>query len=1039
MRMKLALSIAVMLSAAAFSAPSAIEFNRDVRPILSDKCFGCHGPDATAKGIPLRLDREQTAKADLGGRRAIVEGDPASSELVRRVTAERKALRMPPVTSGHALSDAEIGTLQQWIAEGARWQQHWSFLPPRRPELPAVRNSSWVGNPIDRFVLARLEREGITPSAEADRETLIRRVSLDLTGLPPTPDEIDRFLKDSSPKAYEKLVDRLLASPRFGERMSIRWLDGARYADTNGYQYDGERVMWRWRDWVIDAFNRNQPFDQFALEQIAGDMLPSATTAQKIATGFNRNHRANTEDGIIPEEYAVEYVVDRVETTSAVFLGLTLGCARCHNHKYDPVTQKEFYQVFAYFNNIPELGRAMKYGNSPPLIAAPTKQQQTELAALEAKIHTAEAALSRVYSPAAQTGWERSLATAPPVYWSPAPMRDASFALDGDLPAHRGKPVVKAGRIGNAVALDGESWLEIPAAGQFDIDERFSLTGWFRSECEKDCTILSRMTDSPRGKGYGIHWSEGKLLVTMTSNWADDAIRFTSELSFEPGRWYHLALTYTGSRMAEGFTLFVDGKPLKVQVLMDTLYRPFRNAGRAFSEPFRIGAGNGQGQRFRGLIDDVHIYGRVLDTAEIESLALGMPLNEIAARPESGRTAAEQRELRWYFLDHAAPEKTRAAWRELTTLRQEKEKLERAFPTVMIMSESPAPKETHLLVRGQYDKKGERVEPGIPAIFPPLPQGAPNNRLGFARWLVDSGNPLTARVTVNRFWQMLFGTGIVKTAEDFGLQGEWPSHPELLDWLAVEFVRSGWNVKAMLKTIVMSSTYRQSSKATPALLERDPENRLLARGARIRIPAEMVRDNALAAAGLLKERIGGPSVKPYQPDGLWQELVMQDMYYVQSKGDDLYRRSLYTFWKRTVAPPMMANFDSALRETCVVRETRTNTPLQALNLMNDVTFVEAGRLIGRRMLIEGGSDSASRVSYGFRLVTGRRPTALERDILRGNLQFHLDYFASDPQRAAAYLKYGDTAPDSSLKAGELAAYAAVGNLLLNLDEAITKE
>ncbi len=1039
MRMNGPLSLALCISTQAFGAPATVEFNRDVRPILSDKCFGCHGPDATAKGIPLRLDREQTAKADLGGRRAIVEGDAGSSELIRRVTAGRKALLMPPVTSGHSLSAIEIDTLRRWIEQGAGWQQHWAFLAPRRPELPSVKNASWARNPIDRFVLARLEREGLAPSAAAEPETLIRRVALDLTGLPPSLEEIRRFLTDSSPKAYEKLVDRLLASPRFGERMAIRWLDAARYADTNGYQYDGERFMWRWRDWVIDAFNRNQPFDQFALEQIAGDILPGAAPAQKIATGFNRNHRANTEDGIIPEEYAVEYVVDRVETASAVFLGLTLGCARCHNHKYDPITQKEFYQVFAYFNNIPEMGRAMKYGNSPPLIPAPSKQQQAELDAIQAKIAAAEAELARSFSGRAQAGWERSLAGVPPVFWSPAPMRDASFTLDDDLPAHRGKPVVKQGRIGNGVALDGASWLEIPAAGQFDIDERFSLAGWFRSECEKDCSIVSRMTNSARGKGFGVHWNEAKLLVTMTSNWDDDAIRFTAEQKLERNRWYHIALTYTGSRMAEGFTLFLDGKPVKVNVLMDTLYRPFRNAGRAFSEPFRIGAGNGDDQRFRGLIDDVHIYSRVLEAEEIESLALGMPLNEIAAKGKSERTPAGQRQLRWYFLEHGAPERTRVAWRQLTALNQEKEKLERSFPTVMIMAESPVPKQTHLLLRGQYDKPGDRVAPGIPAVFPPLPAGAPNNRLGFARWVVDPGNPLTARVTVNRFWQMLFGTGLVRTVEDFGLQGEWPSHPDLLDWLAVEFMRTGWDVKALMKTIVLSATYRQSSKITAELIERDPENRLLARGARVRMPAEMVRDSALLAAGLLKERLGGPSVKPYQPEGLWQELVMQDMYYVQSKGDDLYRRSLYTFWKRTVAPPMMANFDSALRESCVVRESRTNTPLQALNLMNDVTFVEAGRFLGQRMILEGGATTAARLSHGFRLVTGRSPGAEEEQTLRANLQFHLDYFASKPERAKAYLSQGDSPPDSTIKLVELAAYAALGSLLLNLDEAITKE
>ncbi|HUQ95729.1 MAG TPA: DUF1553 domain-containing protein [Bryobacteraceae bacterium] len=1018
----------------------AVEFNRDVRPILSDNCFGCHGPDATAKKIPLRLDSEGAAKADLGGRRAVVEGDPAKSVLMQRITTDRKALRMPPAFTGHTLTEKEIETLRTWIAEGARWQKHWAFLPPVRQGPPEVQNKAWPKNAIDRFILQRLERENLTPSPEASKELLLRRVSLDITGLPPTPAEIDAFLKDTSPKAYEKVVDRLLHSPRYGERMAIRWLDASRYADTNGYQFDGERVMWRWRDWVIDSFNQNKPFDQFALEQIAGDMLPNATMEQKIATGFNRNHRANTEDGIIAEEYAVEYVVDRVETTSAVFMGATIGCARCHNHKYDPFTQKEFYQFFAYFNNIPELGRAMKYGNSPPLVAAPTHEQQLKLQALETRIRAMELALAK-HSPAtskAQHAWEASLAAAPAVYWSPETSRDAHWDLEGDLPPHVGTPSSAPGPVGKGVALDGKSYLQIPKAGQFDIDERFSVAGWMNPACDT-CTVFSRMVDGPKGKGYGVHIRNGKLFVTMTNNWDDDAIRYESEQSIEPKRWAHVAITYTGSRMAEGLQLYVDGKPAKVKVQLDTLYRPFRNAGRTFTEPFRIGAGNGAAQRFQGLVDDVHIYARVLTAEEIEALALGESLNTIAAKPVKSRTPSEKLQLRLHFLENAAPEHTRLQWKQLSALLLEKRQLENTFPTVMVMAESPTPKDTYFLQRGQYDKKGEKVQPGLPAVLPPLPQGVPNNRLGLAKWMVDPSNPLPARVFVNRTWQMVFGTGLVKTPEDFGLQGEWPSHPELLDWLATEFIRTGWDMKAMVKAIVMSATYRQSSKDTPELRQRDPENRLLARGPRTRMPAEMVRDNALFSAGLLREKLGGPSVKPYQPAGLWAELVMQDMDYVQSKGDDLYRRSLYTFWKRTVAPPMMANFDSALRETCVVRENRTNTPLQALNLMNDVTFVEAARFLGQRMLKEGGSDAEARLRYGFRLVTGRSPSAAEAAVLRSNLHYHEDYFATKPARVAAYLKQGDSAADPALNPAELAAYAAVSSLMFNLDEAITKE
>ncbi|MBL8228552.1 MAG: DUF1553 domain-containing protein [Bryobacterales bacterium] len=1022
------------------AAEQTVEFNRDVRPILSDKCFGCHGPDAKTKNIALRLDVESMAKSDLGGRFGIVEGDPAKSEVIRRVTTEKKALRMPPLASGHTLGEKEIDTLRTWIAEGAKWQKHWSFLAPVRHPLPAVRDGLWPRNGIDHFILARLEREGVKPSGEASRETLARRVSLDLTGLPPTVAELDAFLKDTSPQAYERMVDRLLASPRFGERMAIRWLDAARYADTNGYQFDGERVMWRWRDYVIESFNRNKPYDRFLVEQIAGDLLPGATLEQKIATGFNRNHRANTEDGIIPEEYAVEYVVDRIETASTVFLGLTTGCARCHNHKYDPITQKEFYQFYGYFGNVPEYGRAIKYGNSPPLIPAPTVAQQEELRQLEARMRTVESALAKQNAEIerAQAQWERNLAKSAPLTWAPREMREVSYDLNDNLPGHVGKPRIAAGKLGSAVRFDGSTYFEVPSVAQFDIDDRFSIAGWVQPECD-NCTIWSRMNDSAKGKGIGLHLEEGKLFLTMTNVWADDATRFVALQPLPRGRWVHLAMTYTGSKMAEGWKLYVDGKPVEVKVLQDTLYRPFRNAGSTFRVPFRLGAGNGREQRYQGLIDDVHVYSRVLEPDEVESLAVGATLNEIAAKPAAQRSAAEKRQIDRYFLDQAAPAGIRENWRRLVALRQDKEALERTFPSVMIMAESVPRKQAHLLIRGQYDKPGESVEPGVPAVLPPLPAGAPNNRLGLAQWMVDKSNPLTARVAVNRFWQSIFGTGLVKTTEDFGVQGEWPSHPELLDWLAAEFVASGWDVKAMMKLMVMSAAYRQSSASSQELTARDPENRLLARGPRARIPAEMVRDSALLAAGLLKEKLGGPSVKPYQPDGLWQELIMQDMHYVQSKGDDLYRRSLYTFWKRTVAPPMMANFDSALRESCTVRENRTNTPLQALNLMNDVTFIEAARFVGQRMLREAPGDANSRLAYGFRLITSRNPSDAEKAVLRSNLQYHLDYFAGNPERVKSYLSQGDSPPDPKLDARELAAYASVASLMFNLDEAITKE
>ncbi len=1012
---------------------AAVDFNRDIRPILSDKCYVCHGPDAKSKNVPFRLDSEAAAKADLGGgRRAIVEGDPTRSELIRRVTADAPARRMPPVSSGLKLTAGEIATLKQWIAEGARWQKHWAFLPPVPPAIPPVKNTSWPRNPIDAFVLSRLERESLQPSPEASRETLIRRVSLDLTGLPPAPAEIDAFLRDRSPDAYEKVVDRLLASPRYGERMAFRWLDNARYADSNGYQYDGERSMWRWRDWVIGAFNRNQPFDQFVLEQIAGDLLPNATLDQKIATGFNRNHRANTEDGIIPEEYAVEYVVDRVETASAVFLGLTLGCARCHDHKYDPFTQREFYRLFAYFNNVPESGRAMKYGNSPPLIAAPTPDQQKSLAELDARIASVEDFLRRREPRAMPRNLETVGAD-----W--APSRQLNFVLGPQsAKAVDGTAKFEPGRVGQAAAFDGKIYFEAPRAAQFDIEDPFTLSAWVCPDGTPDGGILTRMVDDPKGRGFGLHLDHGLVHFHMTYAWADDAIRIETEQPVSSGEWHQIAVTYSGSRTADGVRIYIDGKPQKTKVLLDSLWRPFHNAGANFAQPLRIGGGWGPQRRFRGRIEDARVYSRVLDPEEVAALAAGEPVGRIARKPETERSAAERLALRSYYLENAAPAELRAAFARLAVLEDERDKMVRAFPTVMIMAEASPPKKTFVLTRGAYDHPAEQVSPGVPAVLPPLPAGAPANRLGLAQWLISPGNPLLARVTVNRFWQMYFGTGIVKTVEDFGSQGEWPSHPELLDWLAAEFVRSGWNVKAMQRLIVTSAAYRQSSQASPELIQRDPENRLLGRGPRFRLPAEMIRDSALAESGLLVEKIGGPSVKPYQPAGLWKEIAMQDTGdYAQSHGGDLHRRSLYTYWRRTVPPPEMVNFDAANRETCVVRETRTNTPLQALNLMNDVTFIEAARFLGQRMMKEGGATDEARLSYGFRIVTARRPGARELAILKSNLAYHREYFSK--HSPDEYLAQGEARADPSLDARELAAYASVASLMMNLDEAVTKQ
>jgi hypothetical protein len=1016
--------------------PRAVEYNRDVRPILSEHCFVCHGPDAARRKAKLRLDLPESATVSHGAAVAVVPGNVEQSEAIRRITAE-DGERMPPAKFGQRLSDLEVATLRRWVEQGAKWQKHWSFLPPRRPELPAIKDRSWPRSGLDFFVLSRLERQGLRPSPSADRATLLRRVSLDLIGLPPTPAEVDAFLNDPSPDAYDRVVDRLLASPRWGEQMATRWLDAARYADTNGYQSDGERFMWRWRDWVIDAFNANMPFDRFTIEQLAGDVLPSPTLSQRIATGFNRNHRGNGEGGVIPEEYAVEYVVDRVDTTATVWLGLTLGCARCHDHKFDPVRQKEFYQLFAFFNNVPERGKAIKYGNSPPWIKAPTVEQQRQRADLDRRVSQAELAWREKLPAleAAQKAWEMSQRSLPPTPWAPRQGLVAHFPMDGsrkDGDFKDGTPHQVPGRQGLAVALDGRCFLEAGDVTPFGFYDKFSLAAWARPESDHGGAIVSRMTDADQADGYSLHVIDGHVHVHLVKRWLDDAIRVRTAERLPSDQWHHVLATYDGSRVAAGIHMYIDGRPAKLEVLLDDLNQTFETR-----QPLRIGGGAGPAGRFRGAIQDVRIWNEAISGEQAVIAATPEPIDGLLAIAAEHRTTGQAAKLRAWFLEVHAPKDIQAAARALDKLRRQRQALEEAIPTTMVMEEMPRPRDAFVLVRGEYDKHGEKVSPGIPASLGRLPEGAPGNRLTLARWLVSTDNPLTARVTVNRWWQGYFGTGLVKTVEDFGSQGEWPSNPELLDWLAIELMSNGWDVKAMQRLIVTSATYRQTSRVTRELFAKDPENRLLARGPRVRLPAETIRDQALFVSGLLVERIGGPSVKPYQPPGLWKELA--DTEYVADHGEGLYRRGLYTFWKRTVAPPGMTTFDAPLRETCVVRQTRTNTPLQALALLNDVPYVEAARALAQRAMKEGGTTAADRLQWAFRLATGRRPRSVELQVLLDGLEHHRKELGRDRSSAVRLVTVGESIRDSSLDVMELAAYTAVAGLLFNLDEVVTKE
>lgn len=1032
------------------SAQAPVDFNRDIRPILSDTCFTCHGPDEGQRQANLRLDTREGLLGGDADSRIVVPGDPSRSRLFQKISAEDESVRMPPSGSGRTLTARQIEVIRAWIQQGAPWATHWAFVPPVRPALPRVKNQPWVRNAIDHFVLARLEHEGLEPSPAAAKAMLLRRVTLDLTGLPPTPKELDAFLSDRTPSAYEKVIDRLLASPRYGERMAVDWLNAARYADTNGYQTDAERYMWRWRDWVIEAFNRNLPFDQFTIEQLAGDLLPNPTLEQRIATGFNRNHRGNGEGGIIPEEYAVEYVADRVETTATVWMGLTIGCARCHDHKYDPIRQKEFYQVFAFFNSIPEKGLANKFGNSPPLIKAPTPEQQIKLSALEQKLAAAEKAFARLQPELdrAQRDWEKSLNPSERMDWAPSEGALVSLPFENDVSstipivkddktiepeARDGKMRFVAGRIGQAGSFDGSHYLEIGDVANFGFYDKFSLAAWIYPTAS-DGTILSRVTDVQEGLlGYGLFLKDGKLQANLVARWLDDALRLETTEPLELNRWHHVVMTYDGTRVASGVQIFLNGERQKLKVNLDQLNQDFANSG-----PLRIGAGDGPGIRFQGSLDDVRVYRGTLTPSLVAALAAPERVDEIIALSPQHRTRGQEEKVRRYFLEKHAPAHIRRSWDELVEAGHQRDSFVDSLPTVMVMQELEKPRDAFVLTRGVYDRPGEKVNRGVPAVLPPLPKDAPNNRLGFARWLVDPANPLTARVTVNRYWQRYFGTGLVKTVEDFGSQGDTPSHPELLDWLATEFIRTGWDVKRLQKLILTSATYRQSSRVTPQLLGRDPENRLLARGPRMRLPAETIRDQALAISGLLVEKLGGPSVKPYQPPGLWKELS-GGKDYNQDTGDDLYRRSLYTFWKRAAPPPAMAVFDAGARETCVVRASRTSSPLQALNLMNDVTYLEASRVLAEHMIERGGTTPSSRLAYAFRRATARPPTAKEREILLGTLAHYKGVYGTGPEAAEKFVSQGEHARDKRVDVKELAAYTAVASLILNLDETITKQ
>jgi hypothetical protein len=1029
-----------------------IDFSRDVRPILAGHCWNCHGPDEKSRTADLRLDRREEAIASA----AFIPHDSNASELVKRILSQDPSDQMPPPSTKRPLSDNQKSILQQWIAEGAKYQDHWAFASPISPVIPELANPKWGSNPIDRFIEAKLIEEHLKPSPKADPATLLRRVTLDLTGLPPTVEELRAFLSDGSNDAYERAVDRLLASKKYAERMALEWLDLARYADTNGYNNDEDRTMWPWRDWVIDAFDRNMPFDQFVTEQLAGDLLPNPSQDQLIATGFLRNQGHNTEGGIIQEEYRVEYVADRVHTVATVFLGLSLQCARCHDHKFDPVSQAEYYQVFSFFNSLDEKQAGYsKFVGAEPFIRVPNSEQAAQIQSLTNSISESERKLQTLESEA-DSSLANYLASNSPAdlakQFGPnllhhfplepvepkapsveSPTLQDSSAVDANVTSN--SLGWKEGKSKMALELNGLSHLELPDVSSFGNHEPFSLSVWIKASNQGAMAILSKMDESKDFLGYDLLLSGGKLEMHLVHHWPDNAIKISSKQAIAPDQWHHVVATYDGSMKASGLKFYVDSKLEPVDVVQDSLRDSFDT-----SMPFRIGLRQ-KSLPFQGLVDELQIFSRVLDEANIQQLYALQKVTSFAdwiQVPVELRTEEQRKQLREFYLKRIH-ESYSTLQKQLADWKLQKQTVEENAAAVMVLKEMSPARETFVLKRGQYDQPGDRVSSSIPAILANPTTEPPRDRLALAKWFTEDTNPLTARVTVNRWWQNFFGSGIVKSVEDFGLTGDTPSHPELLDYLARSFMQSGWDVKAFHRMVVMSETYQQESRILPELQERDPENRLLARGPRFRLSAETIRDNALAIGGLLQNRVGGPSVKPYQPEGLWEDVTVERRgKYVPDVGEGRYRRSLYTFWKRTCPPPSMMSFDAPNREVCMARRARTNTPLQALVLLNDPTYVEAARILAQKMIQDAGPNTQDRIDLGYERCVSRKATSNEKQILVSILEDARSRFAASPADAQSLNSTGPYVADPTIDPMELASWTIIASTMLNLDETITK-
>ena len=1024
MQINLSTVSACLLLLVTTAAAQDVDFNRDVRSILADKCYKCHGPDAKEVQGGLRLDlRDVVTKPAESGETAIVPGKPADSELVRRITSDDDSERMPPKDSHKELTPVEIKLLTDWVAQGAEYKDHWAFLAPNRPALPPVENVKWIRNAIDRFALARLAAQQMTPSGEANRETLIRRVSLDLRGFPPTIQEIDAFLQDESSEAYEHLVDRMLASPHFGEKMARIWMDLARYGDTNGFHYDSTRQVWLWRDWVIQAYNNNMPFSQFTIEQLAGDLLPNATVPQRVASGFNRNTRYNEEGGADPEEWRVEYAKDRTRTLGQVWLGMTVGCAECHSHKYDPISQKEFYQFYAFFNSLDEPGAQGHRQKYPPLLEVPTAEQNLRIAELQTEI----------------TDVQRRIRE---------DVDNFAYAEPKEVPTEAvSKPV-------DIVWIDDEAPQGAKLQGQGNpawqwITKKNGPVHHGAKSTRRSGTGLSQHFFTDAAKPLVIE--AGDVLFAWV--WLDllDSPK-TVQLQFNNGSWEHRAYWgeprgYGGAKEGPSAHKVADLPAAEEWVRLEV---PAKDVGLKPGDKINGWAFT----QFDGTVyyDHAGVTRIEPDTRHLESLAAwekkaagdkGVPDNvrNIIKVAADKRNDAQSKTLRDYYVEYVFAD-TREVFdplhAQLKTAQAEIKKTQEQVPFQLVSVELKEPRPAHMLIRGEFNKPGDKVERDVPEVFPGLPEDAPRNRLGLAQWLVTGDHPMTARVAVNRYWAQLFGGGIVETIGDFGTIGRFPTHPRLIDWLAVEFVESGWDTKHIMKLMVMSATYRQSSVNDHRYEEVDPDVKLLWRAPRFRLPAEEIRDSALRIAGMLSTRVGGPPVFPFQPEKYY-EGKKGGWGWSVSQNEDRYRRGMYTFWRRTTPYPTFVIFDAPDRTECIVARARTNTPLQALVTMNDPQFVEAARVFAQQLLEQDVPDPIERLQLAFRRTVSRQPTAEETAVLKSLLDDELTHFDANPDAAKSLLMIGAWPQPKGLDTVEHAAWTAVANALLNLDETITRE